>query len=127
VVAFKGVLLEGLEVCFIVVTFGTNAGKLVPAAVGAGLAIILVVAVGLFVHRPLSRVPENGLKYAVGMMLLTFGTFWAGEGIGLDWPAGDLTLVYLLVGYTISGLIGIWAARTVLASRRLRRAQAPAQ
>ena len=117
-IAFKGVLLEGLEVAFIVVTFGANAGHLVPAALGAGLACGLIVIVGVLVHRPLSRVPENGLKFVVGMMLLTFGTFWAGEGIGIDWPAGDVTLIYLLAGYTTAGLVGIWAARSLLASRR---------
>ena len=126
-VAFKGVLLEGLEVAFIVVTFGANADKMVPAAVGALLACLLVVIVGVAVHRPLSRVPENGLKFVVGIMLLTFGTFWAGEGIGIEWPAGDLTLIYLVAGYTIAGLAGIWAARSFLSSRRLRAVSARAE
>jgi uncharacterized membrane protein len=126
-VAFKGVLLEGLEVAFIVITFGTNAGQLVPAAVGAALAVALVLAVGIFVHRPLSRVPENGLKFSVGMMLITFGTFWAGEGIGLEWPSSDLAIVYLLVGYVAAGLIGIWLTRTLLESRRGRQVAAQAQ
>ncbi len=126
-VAFKGVLLEGLEVAFIVITFGTNAGQLVPAAIGALLAVGLVLVVGVFVHRPLSRVPENGLKYAVGMMLITFGTFWAGEGIGIEWPAGDLTLVYLLVGYVVAGVLGIWAARNIVETRRGRQLPARAQ
>jgi len=119
-VAFKGVLLEGLEVAFIVITFGTaNGGQaLLPAAIGAAAAVILVILVGLIVHRPLSRVPENGLKFAVGLMLVTFGTFWAGEGIGIEWPTGDLVLVSLLAVYTAAGLIGIWAARARLTSRR---------
>ena len=120
-VAFKGVLLEGLEVAFIVITFGTNAGQLGPAALGAALAVGLVVAVGVVVHRPLSRVPENGLKYAVGIMLITFGTFWAGEGIGIEWPTGDLTHILLLVGYSAAGLAAIWTARTALVARRGRR------
>lgn len=124
-VAFKGVLLEGLEVAFIVVTFGTTAGHLIPAAVGAALAVIAVLVVGIFVHRPLSRVPENGLKYAVGIMLITFGTFWAGEGIGIEWPTGDVTLIYLLAGYVVAGLVGIWLARNLLETRRGR--QIPAQ
>ncbi len=88
-VAFKGVLLEGLEVAFIVVTFGASAGQLGPAALGAALAGVLVLVVGVAVHRPLARVPENGLKFAVGLMLTTFGVFWAGEGIGGEWVAGD--------------------------------------
>jgi uncharacterized membrane protein len=125
-VAFKGVLLEGLEVAFIVITFGTSAGRLGEAAVGALVACVLVVVVGVFVHQPLSRVPENGLKYAVGIMLITFGTFWAGEGIGVDWPAGDATILILLAAYTLSGLAAIWLARRTLELRRERRIQAPA-
>jgi Ca2+/H+ antiporter, TMEM165/GDT1 family len=125
-VSFKGVLLEGLEVAFIVITFGASAGHLTASAVGALVAILLVVAVGVVVHRPLSRVPENGLKYAVGIMLITFGTFWAGEGIGIEWPAGDLTIVLLLVAYAAIGIAAIWVARRVLAIRRQQRAPAPA-
>jgi uncharacterized membrane protein len=125
-VAFKGVFLEGLEVVFIVITFGSNAGHLGPAALGAALAVILVMTVGLVVHRPLSRVPENGLKYIVGIMLISFGTFWAGEGIGIEWPAGDLTLVFLIVGYAVSGLTGIRLARRALETRRGRRGPAEA-
>jgi uncharacterized membrane protein len=100
-VAFKGVLLEGLEVAFIVVTFGASAGQLGPAALGAAAAGALVVIVGVVVRRPLSTVPENGLKFAVGLMLTTFGTFWAGEGIGVEWPAEDATILVLLVIYTV--------------------------
>jgi uncharacterized membrane protein len=116
-VAFKGVLLEGLEVAFIVITFGASSGHLAAAAVGALLACLLVLAVGAVVHRPLSRVPENGLKYAVGIMLITFGTFWAGEGVGIEWPAGDATLFVLGVGYALIGLAGIWLTRRTLAAR----------
>jgi uncharacterized membrane protein len=117
-VAFKGVLLEGLEVAFIVITFGTSAGQLGPVAVAAGAACLLVVGVAALVHRPLARVPENGLKYAVGMMLITFGTFWAGEGVGVAWPIGDGTLVLLLALYVAVGLTAIWLARHVLDGRR---------
>jgi uncharacterized membrane protein len=119
-VSFKGVLLEGLEVAFIVITFGTNAGRLGEATLGAVLAVVLVVVVGIFVHRPLSRVPENGLKFAVGLMLITFGTFWAGEGIGIEWPASDATLIILLVVYAVVGVVSIWAARRFLETRRRR-------
>ncbi|MDQ6795194.1 MAG: hypothetical protein M3067_10340 [Chloroflexota bacterium] len=108
-VAFKGVLLEGLEVAFIVVTFGASAGQLGPAALGAAVAGILVLGVGVAVHRPLARVPENGLKFVVGLMLTTFGTFWAGEGVGVEWVASDGTLVALLVIFTVGSLAAVWA------------------
>lgn len=110
-VAFKGVLLEGMEVAFIVVTFGASAGQLGPAAIGATLAGVLVLVVGAAVHAPLARVPENGLKFAVGLMLTTFGTFWAGEGIGIDWFAGDATLIVLLGLFTVASLVGVWLVR----------------
>ena len=85
-VSFKGVFLEGLEVAFIVVTFGGAQHNVALAAAGAAAAAIVVLLVGLAVHRPLSRVPENTMKFAVGVMLTTFGMFWAGEGAGVDWP-----------------------------------------
>jgi uncharacterized membrane protein len=118
-VAFKGVLLEGLEVAFIVVTFGASAGQLGPAALGAVVAGVLVLAVGVMLHRPLARVPENGLKFAVGLMLVTFGTFWAGEGIGIDWPGGDAVLFVLLAAYVGVSLVGVWAVRGRLWGRRI--------
>jgi uncharacterized membrane protein len=121
-VAFKGVLLEGLEVAFIVITFGTSAGQLGPAAFGALAAVLLVVVVGVAINRPLARVPENALKFVVGMMLITFGTFWAGEGIGIEWPAGDLTIVILLAIYVAAALAGTRRARAWLASKRQARA-----
>ena len=107
-VAFKGVLLEGLEVAFIVVTFGASAGQLGPAAMGAAVAGVLVLLVGIAVHRPLTRVPENGLKFVVGLMLTTFGTFWAGEGIGIEWVASDATLVALFAIYSAASMAGVW-------------------
>ncbi|MFI5262392.1 MAG: COG4280 domain-containing protein [Candidatus Limnocylindrales bacterium] len=125
-VAFKAVLLEGLEVAFIVITFGASAGQLGPAALGAALACLLVITVAALVRRPLARVPENGLKYAVGMMLITFGTFWAGEGIGIAWPASDATLLILLAIYVAGGLAAIWLTRTALDARRSGRAAARA-
>lgn len=99
VVAFKGVFLEGLEVAFIVLTFGTHAGRFGPSAAGAGAAFILVAAVGVVIHRPLSRVPENAIKFAVGLALTAFGTFWGGEGIGVDWSLGDGMLPLLVASY----------------------------
>jgi uncharacterized membrane protein len=121
-VAFKGVLLEGLEVAFIVITFGASAGQLGPAAVGAAVAVLLVVVLGIAIHRPLARVPENALKFVVGMMLITFGTFWAGEGIGIEWPAGDLTLPILLAIYVAAALSGTWLAHAWLVRQREARA-----
>ncbi len=116
-VAFKGVLLEGLEVAFIVVTFGASAGQLGPAVLGAAVAGVLVLSVGAALHRPLARVPENGLKYAVGLMLVTFGTFWAGEGIGIAWPGSDAVLLVLLAAYLAFSLAGVWAVRAMLTAR----------
>ncbi|HEV3452236.1 MAG TPA: hypothetical protein VG869_13700 [Acidimicrobiia bacterium] len=95
-VSFKGVFLEGLEVAFIVVTFGGAQRNVGLAAIGAAAAAVVVLVVGLTVHRPLSRVPENTMKYAVGVMLSTFGIFWAGEGAGVTWPGSDASLIALL-------------------------------
>jgi uncharacterized membrane protein len=92
-VAFKGVLLEGLEVTFIVVTFGSTQGRLDLAAAAAAAAVLLVVAVGLAVRGPLERVPENSLKFVVGVLLTSFGVFWGGEGAGVTWPGSDLAVL----------------------------------
>lgn len=121
-VAFKGVLLEGLEVAFIVVTFGASAGQVGASALGAGAAGVLVLLVGTLLHRPLARVPENGLKYAVGLLLVTFGTFWAGEGVGIDWPGSDAVLFMLLAAYLVASLAGTWVVRNQLSARRARAA-----
>ena len=99
VVAFKGVFLEGLEVAFIVLTFGANEGRFGPSIAGAMLAFVLVAVAGVLIHRPLSRVPENAMKFSVGLALVTFGTFWGGEGIGVDWVLGDAMLLVLLAFY----------------------------
>ncbi len=123
-VAFKGVLLEGLEVAFIVVTFGASAGMLGPAVLGAAIAGILVLGVAAVVHRPLARVPENALKFAVGVMLVGFGTFWAGEGVGIEWPASDAAILVLLAAYLAAALLGVRlvAARTAAQRARAHRA-----
>ena len=96
-ISFKGVLLEGLEVAFIVLTFGSAQGSIPLAALGAGAAIVLVVVAGVFVRGPLARVPENTLAFAVGVMLTTFGIFWGAEGAGVDWPGDDASLPGVLV------------------------------
>ena len=100
-VAFKGVLLEGLEVAFIVITFGSNGGSVAFAAAGAIAAVLVVAAVGVWARVPLARVPENTMKFSVGLMLVTYGTFWAAEGAGGDWPGGDVFLIVLLAIYTV--------------------------
>jgi uncharacterized membrane protein len=95
-IAFKGVLLEGLEVVFIVLTFGANQHRIGLAAAAAGAAVLAVTAAGLAVHAPLARVPENTLKFAVGVMLTSFGTFWGAEGAGAHWPGGDAALLAIV-------------------------------
>lgn len=96
---FKGVLLEGLEVAFIVLTFGATSRAFGPAVVGALAALVLVLVAGLILHRPLSQLPENTLKFVVGIMLSAFGTFWAAEGAGVQWPGGDAAIVGLIALY----------------------------
>lgn len=95
-ISFKGVLLEGLEVAFIVLTFGSTQGSIPLAAAGAAAAVVLVVVAGVVVREPLSRVPENTLAFAVGVMLTTFGIFWGAEGAGVDWPGGDAAILGVL-------------------------------
>ena len=111
--SFKAVTLEGIEVVFIVIAIGTVGGALVPAAVGALAAAILVAAVGVVLHRPLARVPENMLKFAVGVMLSSFGTFWIGEGYGVQWPGGDLSVLGLIAGFLVIALLSVGAIRRV--------------
>jgi uncharacterized membrane protein len=91
--AFKGVLLEGLEVVFIVVTFGDNQHNVLAASIGAIAAIVVVVITGIAVRVPLTKVPENWMKFCVGVMLTSFGTFWGAEGAGVTWPGNDAALL----------------------------------
>jgi uncharacterized membrane protein len=129
VVSFKGVFLEGLEVVFIVITFGLSADNVPLAAAGAAIAGAIVLVAGAILHRPLSRVPENTLKFGVGLLLTTFGTFWAVEGVGvfgdgaesLGWPGGDIALPLLLAFWVVFSLLSVrWlrqpAVRTVAVS-----------
>jgi uncharacterized membrane protein len=98
--AFNITMLEGTEVVFIVIALGAGgAGLLLPASVGAVLALFTVSAFGLALHRPLSRVPENTLKFVVGVLLSGFGTFWVGEGAGVAWPGGDLAIPCLMAAW----------------------------
>ena len=122
VVSFKGVLLEGLEVIFIVITFGLNAHSLPTAIVAASIGGALVLVVGIVLRRPLARVPENTIKFAVGLLLSTFGTFWSVEGLGvfraagasLGWPGGEAAL---------PGVLAVWCAVSWLSIRLLGRAR----
>jgi len=109
--SFKAVVLEGLEVVFIVIAVGAGHGLLVPAGLGALAACLLVVAVGFAVHRPLTRVPENTLKFAVGVMLSAFGVFWTGEGLGVPWPGEDLAIVGLAALFLFVALVGVALTR----------------
>jgi MYXO-CTERM domain-containing protein len=115
-ISFKGVLLEGLEVAFIVLTFGSTQGSIPLATAGAAAAVVLVVAAGVVVRGPLSRVPENTLAFAVGVMLTTFGTFWGAEGVGVDWPGDDASLPGVL-GFVL--LISLGYVTTLRRRRRL--------
>jgi uncharacterized membrane protein len=106
--AFKGVLLEGLEVVFIVLTFGSNARDIPVAALAAGAAVLLVAAAGVAVRAPLARVPENTLKFIVGVMLTSFGMLWGAEGAGARWPGSDAALL-VLIPAVAAGAIGLTA------------------
>ena len=118
-VAFKGVLLEGLEVAFIVVTFGSTQGHLGLAVVAAATAAVLVVVVGVIVRGPLQRVPENALKYAVGVLLTSFGTFWGAEGAGVDWPGGDVAILGV-IGFVLASAFALtWLLRRRRVEMRL--------
>jgi uncharacterized membrane protein len=103
--AFKGVLLEGLEVAFIVITFAADrAGSVAITAAAAGAALVIVAVTGTLVRGPLSRVPENLLKFAVGLLLTTFGTFWGAEGAGVSWPGSDAAIPVILGVYVLVAL-----------------------
>ncbi|MBW8727612.1 MAG: TMEM165/GDT1 family protein [Inquilinus limosus] len=116
IAAFKAVLLEGTEVVFIVIAVGAGHGMIGYASLGAAAACLLVLVIGLAVHKPLSRVPENTLKFAVGLLLTSFGVFWTGEGLGADWPGADLALL---------GILALVAAVSFAAIRLLRPSTSP--
>jgi uncharacterized membrane protein len=119
-VAFKGVLLEGLEVAFIVVTFGATQERLGLAVAAAATAGAAVVVAGLIVRGPLERVPENTLKFVVGVLLSSFGIFWGGEGAGVEWPGGDVAILAIIV------FVGLVSFALTRALRRRRLALQPA-
>jgi uncharacterized membrane protein len=121
-IAFKGVLLEGLEVAFIVLTFGANQHDVGLAAIAAGVAVAVVIATGVAVRSPLARVPENGMKFFVGVMLTSFGVFWGAEGAGASWPGGDAALAVIIPGVLLAALGLVQWLRRAAAAPALGRA-----
>lgn len=114
--AFKITMLEGIEVVFIVIAIGAGgSGLLLPACLGALAALLVVLALGIIVHRPLARIPENTLKFAVGVLLSAFGTFWFGEGIGVAWPGKDWSILALIAGFGAAAIITIPVCRRTYA------------
>jgi uncharacterized membrane protein len=107
IMAFKAVLLEGLEVVFIVIAVGAGCGLLLPASLGALAACIVVLGIGAMVHRPLARVPENTLKFVVGVILCAFGVFWTGEGLGILWPGADLMILFFDAAFLIVAMTAV--------------------
>jgi uncharacterized membrane protein len=114
--SFKGVLLEGLEVVFIALTFGANAHNIPLAALAAGCAVLVIAAIGFAVRAPLARVPENTLKFVVGIMLTGFGAFWGAEGAGAHWPGSDAALLVLVpaIGVLAVGLVALLRRRKAI-------------
>jgi len=121
--SFKGVLLEGLEVVFIAITFGANQENVGLAAAGAAAAVLVVAAVGIAVRAPLSRVPENTMKFAVGVMLTSFGVFWGAEGAGASWPGNDAALLAIVPA---TALVGLGYTALLRRARAASRAAVPA-
>jgi uncharacterized membrane protein len=121
--SFKGVLLEGLEVVFIAITFGANQQDLGLAAASAAAAVVVVAAAGIAVRAPLSRVPENSMKFAVGIMLTSFGVFWGAEGAGVSWPGNDVALLAIV---PVTALVGLGYTALLRRGRAAARAAAPA-
>lgn len=111
ITVFKAVLLEGMEVAFTVLAIGAGHDLILEASLGAAAACALVLAVGMVLRQPLARVPENGLKFAVGVLLTAFGVFWTGEGLGLAWPGAELALLALIGGFAAVGLAAARALR----------------
>jgi uncharacterized membrane protein len=112
-VSFKGVLLEGLEVALIVLTFGANAHRIGLAAASAAVAVVVVVLAGIAVRAPLARVPENTMKLTVGVLLSSFGIFWGSEGAGASWPGGDAALLVIVPGLLVTSLAMVaWLRRS---------------
>jgi uncharacterized membrane protein len=111
VLSFKGVSLEGLEVAIIVIAVGGAAAAIGSAIVGAAAAVVVLAAIGAATYRLIGRIPRRALQLFVGSMLSGFGTFWSGQGLGVDWPTDELALVWLAVGYALTGIVLLAAVR----------------
>ena len=112
ITSFKITMVEGIEVVFIVIAVGANGhGLLLAASLGAVAAALLVVALGFVLHRPVSKIPENSLKFIVGVLLCAYGSFWVGEGMGFAWPGKDLALVGLMAGFMAVAVMLVWVCR----------------
>ena len=109
--AFKGTFLEGLEIAIIVLGLGAGNHQLALAVAAAAAAIVVVAIIGLIVARQLAGVPENAMKTVVGLMLVSFGTFWAGEGLGVSWPGSDLAIPVLVGVYAVVTWLLVQAVR----------------
>jgi len=108
-VAFRGVLLEGIELVLIVAAFAERPSGPLPALVGAGAALVLVIALGAVLRRPLARVPETELRWGIGVLLSSFGIFFASEGLGVSWPGGDAALLYIIAVIALAGQLQLRA------------------
>jgi len=119
--SFKIVMLEGIEVVFIVIAIGAVSGLLVPAGIGAAAALLVVVTLGIALHRPLARIPENTLKFLVGVLLSAFGAFWVGEGAGLAWPGADWSILGLIAAFLAVALsmIALCRGRSIKLERTI--------
>ncbi|MEO6779995.1 MAG: hypothetical protein ABI196_03615 [Bradyrhizobium sp.] len=122
--ALQITLLEGIEVVFIVIAMGAGGGMLLPAALAAGVAFALVCLLGLLLHRPLASIPENLLKFTVGILLTAFGTFWVGEGLGIAWPGSDWSIGGLVLLFLTTAVAGRALARSLRTSSVAERSQA---
>jgi uncharacterized membrane protein len=115
-------VIEGLEVVFIVIAVGATGGMLVPASLGAAAAAIFVVLLGIVLHRPIARIPENTLKFSVGVLLSAFGVFWIGEGLRLRWPGEDWAILALAAGFlSFASLAVVLAKRRILSENEVMR------
>lgn len=119
VTSFKITMVEGIEVVFIIVAMGAaGSGLFIPAAIGALAALLVVIALGLALHKPVSTIPENTLKFTVGVLLSAFGTFWIGEGLGLDWPGEDWSLLIIGAGFLACAFVAVSMCRQKMDTAR---------
>ncbi len=116
--AFAGTFLEGLEAAFIVLTFGATAHAMPAAAIGAALAFVVVLLLGIVLRKPLTLIPENTMKFIVGLLLTSFGAFFVGESLGAAWPQQDLSIVYMALSIVIFTLLFVWHAKTVIKKKQ---------